>query len=145
MMDMTGDFFIGTRIGVDNLRAALARVTKMNPSDVRSIEAPHEDGDDRRVFIIPIAENKAGDYPGQYIANLPADVKRRFDRILADLSHEINAPVLVGAGDDLMNLFLPDGGVHRVYVEQDDDGGIRNTPEMRRLIANHSASAAVAD
>ncbi len=144
MMDITGDFFIGTRIPADTLHAARARVMKMDPADVRPIEAPREDGDDRRVFIITIGEGKAGDYPGQYIANVDVEVKRRFDRVLSDLAQELHTPVLTLA-DDLMNMSLPDGTVHRLYVEQDDDGGIRNTPEMRRLIADHSATAAVAD
>ncbi len=144
-MDITGDFFIGTRIPAESLRAALARVMNMDPSDVRPIEASREDGDDRRVFIITIADDSAGDYPGQYIANVDVEVKRQFDRVLVDLAQDLHTPVLTGAGDDLMNLFLPDGTVHRLYVEQDEDGGIRNTPEMRRLIANHSTVAAVAD
>jgi hypothetical protein len=145
MMDVTGDFFIGTRIPADTLRAALARVMKMDPADVRPIEAPRENGDDRRVFLITIAEDSSGDYPGQYIANVDAGIKRQFGRVLASLARELHAPVLTGVGDDLMNLSLPDGTVHRLYVEQDDDGGIRNTPEMRRLIADHSRVAAVAN
>jgi hypothetical protein len=144
MMDLTGDFFIGARIPADTLRATLARVMKMDPSDVRPIEAPREDGDDRRAFIITIAENKAGDYPGQYIANVDVEVKQQFDHVLAGIAQELQTPVLTLAGDDLMNLSLPDGTVHRLSVEQDDDGGIRNTAEMRRLIADHSKASAVA-
>ncbi|HWK79696.1 MAG TPA: hypothetical protein VNP95_02965 [Thermomicrobiales bacterium] len=41
-----------------------------------------------------------------------------------------------------MELHLPDGTTHRVAVTQDDDDGIRNTPEMLALIATaHSRTA----
>lgn len=144
MMDLTGDFFVGGRVPDSSLDEALARATGLDVADVRSIRAPRESEDENRLFVITIRVDAPGDYPSQYIVNADDRIVQRFTPVLATLAQELRVPILSGAGlddPDIMNLALPDGTTHQVFAEQDEgDGGIRNTPEMRRLIAQHQPS-----
>jgi len=77
-----------------------------------------------------------GDYPTQIVTWDGDD--RTPDAIARGVAIALGVPILTGADTDDpqdMHLHLPDGTTHRVSVMQDDDDGIRNTPEMRRLIA----------
>lgn len=139
-MDLTGDFFVGMRVSRVALFAGLAAATGRELRDVRPVEAAAESGDDARIFVITIQEDAAGDFPGQYIVNANERIVEGFDAIAGRLAQRLRVPVLSAGGDDdpdIMLLSLPDGTAHRVLAEQDDDGGIRNTPEMRALIAAH--------
>lgn len=139
-MGLSGDFFVGTRVSQIVLREALAQATDHEVQDVRPIDAPKEPGDDSRVFIITITDNSPGEYPGQYMLNADERLLDRFDAVAGRLAQELQVPILSAGGlddPDMMILSLPDGFAFHVLAEQDEDGGIRNSPEMQHLIAAH--------
>ncbi|MGB3329840.1 MAG: hypothetical protein WBA46_12845, partial [Thermomicrobiales bacterium] len=83
-----------------------------------------------------------GDYPMQIVT---WDSDDRSPSTIADaLAVELGAPIIIGAESydpEDFELHLPDGSMQRVRVAQDDDDGIRNTPEMRRLIDRAQVSS----
>lgn len=147
-MDLGADIFIGSRTPLATLRNAFARAFDL-PIDrvvIRHAETPWPPF--ARVVLELVGEGTPipGDYPIQVLPWVPND-QADDPAALTALALALGAPVLTSADDDndlLMHLYLPDGATYAVLVDQDDDGGIRNTPEMRRLIAAHSPASAIA-
>ncbi|MGB3328029.1 MAG: hypothetical protein WBA46_03690 [Thermomicrobiales bacterium] len=137
-MSITGDFFIGGRIPTDALRTAIAHALRIDPSQIGTREMGSGHVAAGRVVLVSVASSLPGDYADQYIATGETGDSDRFERVLSAVARELGVPVLIGAGlddPDIMSLITPDGTRQHVFAEQDeDDGGIRNTPEMRRLI-----------
>ena len=137
------DFSVGTVAPPDVLRAVFARAYEIPfarvaimPSDlfVRADDAwPDAD--------VVIDFGGGGPFPGDYpldIATWGEDDRTDDQTVASAIAVELGAPVLIAADSydpADRELYLPDGTMHRVSVDQDDDGGIRNTPEMQRLIA----------
>ena len=147
-MDLGADIFIGRYISSDTLRAAVGRAYDVPVSRVAIRRAqtawPLAD-----VVLEYVSEDAPipGDYPIQILPWGPAD---RTDEpaTLTALAVALGVPVLTSSDsfDPLdMELHLPDGVMYHVSVDQDDDGGIRNTAVMRRLIEQHAQSAAIAN
>ncbi|MGN6033034.1 MAG: hypothetical protein ACTHQE_15385 [Thermomicrobiales bacterium] len=148
-MSMTGDFFLGGHVSLDDLRMSLARAIGIPFADVDVLDLtkPREGTTTGQIQLIPITMNAAGNYPGQYIVAADDWIVERFDTIAGQLAQHLRVPVL-SAGDrddpDIMLLSLPDGATFHVLAEQDDeDHGMHNTPEMQRLIDAHPAPTRV--
>jgi len=139
-MSMTGDFFLGSRCTIEMLRANLAAAIGLSVSEVDVLDFAKPQVSTGPIQLITVTTTNPGDYPGQYIAAADGWIVDGFDAIAGRLAQRLRVPVLSAGGDDdpdIMLLSLPDGTAHHVLAEQDDDGGIRNTPEMRALIAAH--------
>lgn len=147
-MDLGADIFIGTITSPDTLRTAFARAFDL-PADrvvVRRAETPWPLFAEIVLEYVGDGAPIPGDYPLQLLPWVP-DGRSDEPAILTALAVALGTPVLTSADDDndlLMDLYFPDGTIHGVLVDQDDDGGIRNTSEMRRLIASHLPAVAVA-
>ncbi len=146
-MDLGADIFIGGLPSPETLKAAVAQAYSVPASRVaiRRAETPWPDAD---VVLEYINENGVipGDYPIQLLPWGPAD---RTDEpsTLTALSITLKAPILTSSDshDPLdMELYLPDGAMYRVSVDQEANGGIRNTTIMRRLIEQHARPNAMA-
>lgn len=143
------DYAIGAIVRPDAIAVALAHAFNVSPLQVAVM--PH-DLFTRPDDLWPDAEfaidvNNDDPSPGDYPLSVSVWGADDREREASSLAVELGVPVLVGADIDEYDgfeLHLPDGSRHRVSVEQDDDGGIRNTPEMRRLIAAATARAAIA-
>jgi hypothetical protein len=136
-MNVGTDIFIAATPSPESLRVAMAHAYGVSEDRV-GIRRPGEPWPNTPVMVEFVANGYApGDYPTQVLPWGPED---RVDdpAIPASLAVTFGVPVLT-AGDSYdpteQMLFLPDGSAHVIFVEQDDDGGIRNTPEMQRLIA----------
>lgn len=139
MMNFTGDVFFRNAPDPTALRTVAARAYGVVPGLVmlRDMEADTPYPGDVELVFLRLSPNVPGDYPVRYDIMLDDDRMDDLPTLLSTLAHDFGTLVLSSADDDndlLMNLYLPDGSEHDVLVDQDDDGGIRNTPEMRRLI-----------
>jgi len=141
-MNVGTDIFIAATVSPESLRVAMAHAYGLS-EDCVGIRRPGEPWPNMPVIVEFVANGYApGDYPTQFLPWGPVD---RVDdpAVPASLAVTFGVPVLT-AGDSYdpteQVLFLPDGTAHRVSVDQDDDGGIRNTPEMQRLIATARAA-----
>ncbi|MGB3327463.1 MAG: hypothetical protein WBA46_00830 [Thermomicrobiales bacterium] len=114
--------------------------------DVVGIRRPGEPWPDTPIIVELVANGYApGDYPTQFLPWGPED---RIDdpAIPASLAVTFDAPVLTASDSQDPSeqvLFLPDGSAHTISVDQDDDGGIRNTPKMLQLIRGRVAPSHV--
>lgn len=145
-MDIGADIFIGAHTHPDVLRAAAARVFDV-PVDRVAFRNLGEPWPQAAVIFETVDDALApGDYPLQYLPWFPDD-RVNDSATLSALAHELGAPILTAADSydpADQELYLPDGTMERVSVWQDDDGGIRNTPIMRRLIKQHMPPVAIA-
>ena len=143
------DYAIGALVRPDAIAVALAHAFNVSPSQVTVM--PH-DLFTRPDDIWPDAEfvidvNNDDPSPGDYPLSVSVWGADDREPEASSLAVELGVPILIGADVeeyDGFELHLPDGSRHLVSVEQDDDGGIRNTPEMRRLIASATATAQAA-
>ncbi len=144
-MGIGADIFIGAKTPPDTLRAAAARVFDV-PVDRVAFRNLGEPWPQAAVIFETVDDDLApGDFPLQYLPWFPDD---RVDdpATISALAQELGVPILTAADSydpADQELHLPDGTMHCVSVWQDDDGGIRNTPEMRRLIAAHVPATAI--
>jgi hypothetical protein len=147
-MDLGADIFIGTMTPPDTLRTAFARAFDLSSDRVavRRAETPWPLLAELVLEYVGDGAPIPGDYPLQLLPWVP-DGRGDDPATLTTLAIALGTSVLTSADDDndlLMNLYLPDGTIHGVLVDQDDDGGIRNTSEMRQLISSHVPAVAVA-
>ena len=136
-MDLGADIFIGAAPPPETLRAAAARAFHV-PVDrvtLRGIDdGPWPDAD---VILESWGDVRLpGDYPLQLLPWASEERLIDLPPVLSALAQALGAPVLTADDEryEIMNLYLPDGSAYDVDVDQDNDGGIRNTLEMRRLI-----------
>ena len=136
-MDLGADIFIGATPPPDTLRAAVARAFAV-PVDrvaIRRAEAAWPVAD---VVLEDIDDDAPvpGDYPLQLLPWASEERLTDLPPVLSALAQGLGAPVLTSDDEryEIMNLYLPDGSAYDVDVDQDEDGGIRNTLQMRRLI-----------
>ena len=139
MMNFTGDVFFRNAPDPTTLRTVAAHVYGVVPGMVmlRDMDADTSYPGGAQLVFLRLTPDAPGDYPVRYDIMLDEDRVDVLPVLLSTLAHEFHTPVLASAddGNDLrMSLYLPDGSEHDVLVDQDDDGGIRNTPKMRRLI-----------
>jgi hypothetical protein len=135
-LDLGADIFIGAAPPPDTLRAAVAHAFDV-PVDRVAIHRAETAWPVADVVLEYIDDAPVpGDYPLQLLPWVPAD-RTDDPGTLTMLAVALGAPVLTSSDsyDPMdMELYLPDGSMHYVSVDQDEDGGIRNTLEMRRLI-----------
>lgn len=146
-MELGADIFIGANRPPHTIRTAFARAydVPVNQVAIRRSQTPWPSAD---VILEYVREDGPvpGHYPIQILPWGPVDRTDEPDTLTA-LAVALGVPVLTSSDsyDPLdMELYLPDGTMYHVSVDQDDDGGIRNTTVMRRLIEQHSRSAAIA-
>ena len=146
-MGLGADIFIGSLLPTSTLRAATARAFSVPIDRVvyREIgESPWPDAD---VVLDYFDETIPGDYPLQLLPWVPDYRLETIGTALAVMAHDLGAPILTSADSDDpmdMELYLPDGTMHIVSVDQDEDGGIRNSPVMRALIDRATPSVVIA-
>lgn len=143
-MSAGADYAIGTVVSRNAAVAAFSRAYGL-PADriafLPDSTAPWPDAD---VILHATGDGPLpGDYPTQIVT---WDSDERAPGIIASsLAIALRAPVLIGADTydpQDMELHLPDGTTYRVTVVQNEDDSIRNTPEMRHLIAAAQSRAA---
>ncbi len=146
-MALGADIFIGAARSPEAIRAAAARAfgVPLNRVAYHEVDdAPWPDAD----VVLEVWDDtlRPGDYPLQILPWVPDACTDNPDTLTA-LSVALGAPILTAADSrdpTDQELHLPDGTTHRVSVSQDDDGGFRNTPFMRRLINSISSTDAIA-
>lgn len=137
-MKRSADIFLGGQPSRPRLRQAIATAFHVPLAGVlvREIGASTRPAGD--VVFEYFDDVIPGDYPLQFLPLLRDDLEPRMPDALRVLAEVLGLPILgdAGLGNPLLDtLYLPDGSTYTVTTEQDDDGGIRNTAEMTRLIA----------
>lgn len=145
-MKRSADIFLGGRPSRPHLRQAIAAAFHVPLAHVllREIGASTRPMGD--VVFEYFDTAIPGDYPLQFLPLLRDDLEPTMPVALSRLAEALGLPVLGDAGNEhpmLDALYLPDGSTHLVSTQQDDDGGIRNTPEMTRLIATAHAAVSL--
>lgn len=135
-MHIGPDIFVGASPSPVMLRTGIARAFGL-PIERVAIRQEGEAWPAADLVIEIVDAHAPGDYPLQLIPWMPDP--EAMGKALARLARELGVPVLTASDsvDPRSNdLFLADGSLHEVFVDQDEDGGIRNTASMRRLIAD---------
>lgn len=136
-MNIGADIFIGAIIPAETLRTAFAHAYSVSVSRVAFLPKDMDVWPDADVVLDTFGnEPMPGDYPMQ-VQSWGPDALANNPAVTRSLAHELGVPIIAPADSydpSDMEFHAPDGTTHHVSIDQDDDGGFRNTTEMRRMI-----------
>jgi len=143
--EMSADFFMRDTRSATRIRAIVARVFSVPVSHVAirvvGSETPYPA--DAEVLVHHFTPSLPGDFPEQYILAAESDRMPRLPATFKALARELDTAVLIGANPG-MHLYLADGSVHTVELDQDETDAFHLPPEIRALIDRATPPVAVA-
>lgn len=147
-MTMIGatDILIQTEPNRDRLRIAVSRAFGVDPGHVTVDDAEGTTPilDDAEIILLRQPGDMPGDFPAWYSQAVTSDLADRVNPSWDVIAHELGTVILSEAPDYKTIVHLPNGTGHVLYVPEEDEGGYRITPELRRLIDRATPSVAVA-
>lgn len=130
----------------DRLRIAVSRAFGVDPGRVTvgDAEGTTPIPDDAEIVLLRQPGVMPGDFPAWYSQAITPGLADRVDRSWDAIARDLVTVILSEAPDYGTIAHLPDGTGHVLYVPEEDEGGYRITPELKRLIEQHSRPVAIA-
>ena len=127
----------------NRLRTAVSRAFGIAPGHVAV-----EDAEGRspilasaKVVLLRQPGDMPGDFPAWFSQVVASDLESRVDDAWDAVARALGILVLSEATDDDSMVHLADGSRHILSIPEDDAGGYRMTPELRRLVADSAYSS----
>lgn len=136
----TTDILIQNEPDRNRLRIAVSRGFGIDPGMVAVDDAdgPRPIPSDAKVVLLRQPGNMPGDFPAWFSQVVEADLEPHVDAAWDDIAHALSVVILSEAADDDSTVHLPNGSRMVLFLPEEDEGGYRMTPELRRIIAESS-------